>query len=80
MRVVVEFSKEKAGLVEARVWHPDQELERLPNGRLRLHFTVSNLTPIVSWVLEWGPHARALAPTDLVDAVVEELRRAQAQY
>lgn len=79
-RVVVEFSREKAALVEARHWHPSQQIERAADGKLRLSFSCTNLVPVVSWILEWGPHARAIEPTALVAAVVDELERARAQY
>jgi predicted DNA-binding transcriptional regulator YafY len=79
-KVVVEFSREKAGLVEARAWHPTQRIERANDGDIRLSFTVANLEPLVSWVLEWGPHARAIEPPELVRRVVEELDAARQQY
>ncbi len=79
-RVVIEFSKEKAMLVRARVWHPSQQLEDLPDGGVRFSFSCSNLTPVVSWILEWGPHARVLSPDELRTQVVNELDRARALY
>lgn len=79
-RVVIEFSREKAGLVQARVWHPTQQIERAADGGIRLSLTVANLEPLVSWVLEWGPHARAIEPPDLVARIVEELDGARRQY
>lgn len=79
-RVVIEFSREKAALVEARVWHPTQQLERGDDGKVRLSFSCTNLVPVVSWVLEWGPHARALEPPELVESVVDELDHARGQY
>ena len=78
-RVVIEFSREKAPLVEARMWHPTQQLERTSAG-VRLSFNVANLEPLVSWVLEWGPHARAIEPVELVARVTAELDRARRQY
>jgi len=79
-RVSIEFSREKADLVTARQWHPTQELTPADNGRIRLSFTCTNLVPVVSWVLEWGPHARAVEPPALVAAVVDELERARDLY
>lgn len=79
-RVVIEFSREKAALVEARIWHPTEHRERVADGKLRLMFTVTNLTPVVSWVLEWGPHARAIEPPELVVQVIAELDAARGQY
>jgi predicted DNA-binding transcriptional regulator YafY len=79
-KVVVEFSIEKAALVQARTWHPTQKIERTNDGRVRLTFTVANLEPLVSWVLEWGPHARVLEPSALADSVVSELEAARRNY
>jgi predicted DNA-binding transcriptional regulator YafY len=63
--VVVEFSAVKAALVAGRTWHPTQVLERVAGGRIRLTFTCSNLAPVVSWILQWGPHAKVLDPPEL---------------
>ena len=79
-RVVIEFSAEKAAFVRARVWHPTQTFEELPDRRIRLTFTCANLTPVVSWVLEWGPHARAIEPPALVADIIAELDAARRAY
>jgi predicted DNA-binding transcriptional regulator YafY len=78
--VVVEFSKDKAALVALRDWHPSQQVRTLPDGRVSISLRVPSLAPIVSWVLEWGPHARAVAPRGLVLRVARELADASAQY
>jgi predicted DNA-binding transcriptional regulator YafY len=79
-RVVVEFSAAKADLVRSRVWHPSQTISELPDGRLHLGFTCASLIPVVSWVLEWGPHARAVEPPELVAQIVSELDAARRAY
>jgi predicted DNA-binding transcriptional regulator YafY len=79
-RVVVEFSAEKAAYVRARVWHPTQTFEELADHRVRLTFSCASLTPVVSWVLEWGPHARAIEPPELVGSIVAELDAARRGY
>jgi predicted DNA-binding transcriptional regulator YafY len=79
-RVVVEFSAEKTELVVGRIWHPTQELKRVTGGRTRLSFTCTNLIPVVSWILQWGPHAKVMEPTELAAIVIDELKRAYAQY
>ena len=78
--VVVEFSADKAPLVSSRRWHPSQTVTALANGRVQIALRVPSLAPIVSWVLEWGPHARAIAPTALVEQVTRELDAARAAY
>jgi predicted DNA-binding transcriptional regulator YafY len=79
-RVVVEFSSEKTELVTGRVWHPTQELKCVAGGRIRLSFTCTNLIPVVSWILQWGPHAKLIEPTELAAMIIDELDRARAQY
>ncbi len=78
--VAVEFSGEKAQLVSTRTWHETQRIDELSDGRIRLTFQAPNLAPVVSWILEWGPHARAIAPPHLVEQVKKELEQARAQY
>lgn len=78
--IVVEFSPEKAPLVSSRQWHPSQRVTKQPNGSVRIAFSAPSLAPIVSWVLEWGPHAQAIAPTELVDQVTQELTQALKHY
>jgi predicted DNA-binding transcriptional regulator YafY len=81
VRVVVEFSRERAAYARARVWHRSQRVTELADGRVQIEFTTrARLAPIVSWVLEWGPHARALEPPELVAQVVGELDAAREQY
>jgi predicted DNA-binding transcriptional regulator YafY len=52
----------------------------MPAGGVRLSFTVVDLRPVVSWILEWGPHARVLAPPELVVDVRNELSEALRHY
>jgi predicted DNA-binding transcriptional regulator YafY len=79
-RVVIEFSAAKAAFVRARAWHPSQAFEALADGRVRLAFTCTSIVPVISWVLEWGPHARAIEPPELVASVISELEAARAAY
>jgi predicted DNA-binding transcriptional regulator YafY len=79
-RVVIEFSKERASYARARVWHPTQAVEDLADGGVRFTFTCSNLTPVVSFVLEWGPHAWVIEPAELRAAVLSELDAARVRY
>jgi proteasome accessory factor B len=79
-KVIVEFSKAKANLVSSRLWHRTQQVEHLADGRIRLSLETPSLAPVVSWILEWGPHARAIEPPKLVELVKSELDDARALY
>jgi predicted DNA-binding transcriptional regulator YafY len=78
--VVVEFSRDRALLASSRTWHATQRSEQLRDGRVQIALRVPHLAPVVSWVLEWGPHARAITPPELVSQVKAELDAARAQY
>jgi predicted DNA-binding transcriptional regulator YafY len=79
-RVVVEFSKERAAYARGRVWHRTQQIDEQRVGSIRLSFYCRNLAPIVSWILEWGPHAKVIEPAELRDEVVNELKGALERY
>ena len=78
--VVIDFSKDRAAYARGRIWHRTQQIEEQRDGSVRLSFECRSLAPVVSWILEWGPHAKAIAPQELVDVVVRELRGAVQQY
>ncbi len=67
--VEVVFTADAVPLVEECRWHPTQELERLPDGRLRFRATVSGLDEVKFWVLGWGPRAVVTKPKELADEV-----------
>jgi predicted DNA-binding transcriptional regulator YafY len=71
---VIEFSAAKKKLVQRRQWRSgtNQRIEEVEGGRVRLTIEVANLMPVVSFVLRWGPHAKALAPAELVAQVAAE--------
>jgi predicted DNA-binding transcriptional regulator YafY len=78
--VVVEFSADRAKLVASRQWHPTQVITPQPDGSIQIALRLPSLAPVVSWVLEWGPHARAIAPRALVQRIMQELEEARARY
>jgi len=79
-RVVVEFDNAAIEYIRTRKVHPTQRLTAAPGGKARLSMTVGDLTPVVSWVLEWGPRVRVLEPPELLERVVNQLREAFEQY
>lgn len=71
--VVVEFEPAARALVTARTWHRTQRLTDLPSGGVRMEMDVSSLTQVHTWVLGWGPLARAVAPPALVERMAREV-------
>jgi len=79
-RVVIEFDAAAIEYIRTRKVHPSQRLTAAPGGKARLTMTVGDLTPVISWVLDWGPRARVIEPPDLVKRVASELREAMQLY
>jgi len=79
-RVVIEFDSLAIEYIRTRKVHPTQKLTSAPGGKARLTMTVGDLTPVVSWVLEWGPRARVLEPPELLERVVSQIREAAQLY
>jgi len=76
--VCVELTGYWARIARERCWHPSQHLEALAPDRVRVHFTLSELVELKSWVLGFGGAAKVIAPEELRELVgeeVEEMRR-----
>lgn len=76
-RIEVEliFEKGTAAWAKDRVWHPSQQLTRLPGGKLRMTFTVADSRELVGWVLSFGSGVRVVRPESLRAAVKEEAQK-----
>jgi predicted DNA-binding transcriptional regulator YafY len=90
--VTVRFRGPVAALVEERVWHESQKLERLPPEatlfdvqsdqpkELIGHFRLANLVEFKRWLKGLGQYAEVLRPASLRDELREELLAAARQY
>ena len=76
MDVAVRFAADQAPYVRERIWHPSQQLEELPDGRVVLRLRAGGFFEIRSWVLGFGAAAEVLEPEELREAVREEMRAA----
>jgi hypothetical protein len=47
---VIEFSRDRTGLVSARRWHPTQVIEPGEEGAVVLSFRCTNLVPGTTWI------------------------------
>jgi predicted DNA-binding transcriptional regulator YafY len=79
-KVVIEFDAQAAEYIRARRVHHSQRLATIAGGGVRLTMTVGNLTPVVSWVLEWGARAKVVEPPELIERVRADLAGALALY
>ena len=73
MEMAVRFTEEQAPYIRERIWHPSQELEELPDGRVVLRLRAGGFYEIRSWVLSFGAAAEVLEPAELREAVREEM-------
>lgn len=73
--VELEFDKPTAAWAKHRVWHPSQELKRLPGGKLRITLSVADSRELVGWILSFGSGVRVVKPDRLREAVEGEARR-----
>jgi predicted DNA-binding transcriptional regulator YafY len=78
--VEIDFTARARPFVEARRWHPSQRTAPLPGGGLRLSFEVPDPTPVMSWVLQWGPLAEVRAPASLRAELRRELEASLGRY
>lgn len=73
-RVVIEFDAKVAGNMVETVWHPSQEIERLPGGAIRFTATIAGFDELQPWILGYGSHARVVAPKELRERIHAEVR------
>ncbi len=67
--VEVRFSPEVAHLVWERVFHPDEQKTRTPDGGVTYRLRTCSKWEVVAWVQRFGGHAELIAPNDWREAV-----------
>lgn len=78
--VRIRFTPRMARWVREQVWHPEQEMEWLPDGSLIMTVPVADLREIKMKVLQFGGEAEALEPAELRRLIQEEARRLAGLY
>jgi predicted DNA-binding transcriptional regulator YafY len=75
-QVEIEFDEYQSRWMRERApFHPTEEREELPGGRLRIRMTVGALDGVKRFVMQYGSHALVIAPEELCDEIREELTR-----
>jgi predicted DNA-binding transcriptional regulator YafY len=67
--VVIDFTPGAADLIRESVWHPNQKLEPLPDGRVRFRLFLTSFYEIKPWIQSWGHYARVIEPPELVEEI-----------
>lgn len=78
--VVVDFNAAEAPYIREREWHPSQQIEELPGGRLRLTLNVVVDWGLQAWLLGFGAAARVVKPSKLQQAIIDALDETRAVY
>lgn len=78
--VILEFSPDVAMRIRETVWHPEQLLDTLPDGRVRLSLPLAEscYLELKPWLLSWGPTVKVVAPRSLREqhrASVQEMAK-----
>ncbi len=76
--IELEFDKPTAGWVKDRIWHPSQQLKRLPGNKLRMTLTVADSRELVGWILSFGSGVRVVRPDSLRATVKQEAAKISA--
>ena len=78
--VEIVFDAEVAWLVEERVHHPDENKQRLADGKLRYRLRTSAQWEIIPWVQSFGALAELVAPASWREQLAKNLNDAAAHY
>jgi predicted DNA-binding transcriptional regulator YafY len=80
VRVVLRFRADQAPYVAEGQWHPSQDLQWLPDGRLELTLNAGGSFEIRRWILGWGDAVEVIAPDEVRCQIQRILRSAAAFY
>jgi predicted DNA-binding transcriptional regulator YafY len=72
-QVEAEFTGWAAVYVSERIWSPDQVIKK-EGEKVRISFTASSETEVISWILSFGCCARLLGPDFLSQRLAGEVR------
>ena len=78
--VRIRFDAYAAPFIRERRWHPSQTLENTADGGIEVTVRVSHLLDVQRWVLSWGSHAEALAPSELRENIMREIATITGNY
>jgi len=80
VEVVLRFSAQVAHRVRETVWHASQELTELPEGGIEWRAEIAEPREMVPWIRGWGSDVEVLAPAELRQRIVEEVRALEKTY
>ncbi len=76
VRIAAVFDRDVAWLIRERRWHTSQELEDLPDGRVRARYELAITQELVTWLLGFGGSVVVEEPPELVERLRAAHKRA----
>lgn len=80
IEVTLRFTPAVVRRVKESVWHHSQRLEELPDGSCLFSVRVGSTMEMKPWIRQWGADAEVLAPLELRQALIDELRAQARMY
>ncbi len=74
VEVVIRFTQRYARWIRRRKWHPTQVIEEQEDGSLILRATIQGTRELKWWTYHWIPDCEILAPPELRDEVIGEMK------
>lgn len=78
--VVLRFSPARSRWIRGQIWHPDQTMEELRRGALKLTLPVSHEAEIMMEILKHGAQVEVLEPKWLRDKIKKEINKMTRKY
>jgi predicted DNA-binding transcriptional regulator YafY len=80
VEVRLRFTPHAAQRVRESVWHSSQRIEDLPDGSCLFTVHIGSALELKPWIRQWGADVEVLAPQDLREQIIHELRDQLALY
>jgi len=78
--VEVEFTGWAARFVSERIWSPDQKITKKDKRKIRLTFSASSESELISRLLFFGEEAKLIKPEWLVEEVAKKVKQMNSLY
>ncbi len=79
-KVEVDFTGWSARFVKERIWSPDQKIVKKRDGAIKLIFSASSESEIISWALFFGSEAKMMKPKWLTRKLESQVRKIASLY
>lgn len=80
VEVVLKFTSRYARWIKRRKWHPTQVIEEQQDGSLIFRATLQGTRELKWWTYHWIPYCHILAPPELREEVMGEMKAMLGEY